>query len=188
MISNELYGYIERLSNLLRNDSRSSGAEFGLQPIQLEVLHYLSICNRYSDTPMAVTEYLGQTKGTVSQTLKLLEKKGLVTKQTDSKDKRITHLNVSSAGKKALKILIPSPIIERACEQLTEPSQTQIATALKELLLAMQRSNDMKTFGVCSTCHYNRKNDDGSFFCNLTQETLSIEDTTLICKEHQDVS
>jgi DNA-binding MarR family transcriptional regulator len=52
-----------------------AGAAHGLQPVQLEVLNYLSSCNRYSDTPMAVTEYLGQTKGTVSQTIKTLEKK-----------------------------------------------------------------------------------------------------------------
>ena len=64
--SNLIYDYVERLSELLRVDARRAGAAHGLLPVQLEALHYLSICNCYSDTPMAVTEYLGQTKGTVS--------------------------------------------------------------------------------------------------------------------------
>ena len=80
MKTNQIYDYVERLSELLRVDARQKGAEHGLLPVQLEVLHYLSICNQYSDTPMAVTEYLGQTKGTVSQTLKVLENKALLVK------------------------------------------------------------------------------------------------------------
>ena len=38
--------------------------------------------SKSSIIPKAVTEYLGQTKGTVSQTLNVLEKKGLLTKIT----------------------------------------------------------------------------------------------------------
>ena len=63
---------LERLASLLRSERRNRLLKHGLQPIQFEVLYYLSICNRYSDTPMGVTDYLGQTKGTVSQTLKVL--------------------------------------------------------------------------------------------------------------------
>ena len=73
MNTNPIFYTVERLSELLKVDSRQAGVEQGLQPVQVEVLHYLSICNKYSDTPMAVTEYLGLTKGTVSQTLKVLE-------------------------------------------------------------------------------------------------------------------
>ena len=66
------------------------------------VLHYLSVCNRYSDTPMAVTEYLGQTKGTVSQTLKVLEKKALLFKEPDKDDKRVMHLKLTEQGQAAV--------------------------------------------------------------------------------------
>ncbi len=71
---------LERLASLLRSESRTMLLEHGLQPVQFEALQYIANCNRYSDTPMAVTEFLGQTKGTVSQTLKVLEKKGLIEK------------------------------------------------------------------------------------------------------------
>ena len=90
---------LERITGLLRNERRQLLASHGLQPVQFEALNYLAHCNRYSDTPMAVTEYLGQTKGTVSQTLKVLENKGLIVKIGDDKDKRVSHLKLTEAGK-----------------------------------------------------------------------------------------
>jgi DNA-binding MarR family transcriptional regulator len=185
MKTKQIYDHLERVSNLLRADSRRSVAEYGLQPIQLEALHYLSICNRYSDTPMATTEYLGQTKGTVSQTLKVLENKGLLVRHADSTDKRLVHLKVSRSGKKLLKESIPTPLLVNACEQLTEKSQSQILKALEVLLVTMQQTNNMKTFGVCHSCHYNQKIADNRFFCNLTEEALSVDDVQLICREHK---
>jgi len=188
METKKIYDYVERLSNLLRNETRREGSEYGLQPVQLEALHYLSICNRYSDTPMGVTEYLGQTKGTVSQSLKVLEKKRFLTKHTDKNDKRITHLKVSRSGKILLKQSIPPPLFTHACEHLNELSKTQIVTGLKELLQVVQRSNGMKSFGVCRTCRYNLKNEDGSYFCDLTKEPLSQSDVQLLCREHENVA
>ncbi len=188
METKKIYDYIERLSNLLRADSRSVGAAYGLQPIQLEALHYLSTCNRFSDTPMGVTEYLGQTKGTVSQTLKVLEKKGFLTKHIDSDDKRITHLKVSPAGKKVIQESIPSALFKNACEDLSKESQTQTIKVLKNLLKAIQHSNNTKSFGVCHSCRYNQRNDDNSYFCKLVKEPLSQDDVQLNCREHENVS
>ena len=187
MGTNQIYNYIERLGNLLRTDSRRSGMEHGLQPVQLEALHYLSLCNRYSDTPMATTEYLGQTKGTVSQTLKVLEEKSLLKKVADESDKRVIHLKVSKAGDKLLQKCIPSRQFVDACEQLSEQSQSQIIACLRELLQTTQRTNGMKTFGVCHTCRYNHKKNNNHYFCNLTHEPLSTNDVQLICREHQNV-
>ena len=184
MNPNEIYNYVERLSELLRIDSRKAGAAHGLQPVQLEVLHYLLICNRYSDTLMAVTEYLGQTKGTVSQTLKVLEKKGLLSKQVDSSDKRICHMKVSSKGKQLLDKTIPTTMFVNACEVLSDNKQSEITSSLKQLLITLLQANQMKTFGVCSSCRYNGKAEGGSYYCNLVEEPLEDDDIHLICREH----
>ena len=179
------HDYIERLSNLLRNEFRREGGAFGLQPIQLEALHYLSMCNRYSDTPMAVTEYLGQTKGTISQSLKILENKGFITKHADANDRRMTHLQVTPSGENLVSMAIPVPLFTNAEQYLDEKSQDRIVVALKQLLHAVQRSNGMKSFGVCSSCRYNQKNSEEEYFCGLTKETLTTQDIQLICREHE---
>ena len=185
MTSNQIYNYVERLGELLRVDSRQAGTEYGLQPVQIEVLHYLSICNRYSDTPMAVTEYLGLTKGTVSQTLKVLENKGLLSKQLDKSDKRISHLKLSTKGKKLLNKIIPTTMFVSACEVLPNKTQSEIASSLKQLLITLIQVNNLKTFGVCSSCRYNSKTEDGGYFCRLVEQPLSVDDIELICREHE---
>ncbi|MEN8250900.1 MAG: MarR family transcriptional regulator [Bacteroidota bacterium] len=185
MKTNEIFDYLERLSNLLRNEQRHEGMEYGLQPVQLEALHYLSICNRYSDTPMGVTDYLGQTKGTVSQSLKLLEKKGYISKHANKEDKRSVHLKVTDSGMKLIKSLIPTPLISNACDSLNEQEQEQIVMALRQLLQTIQHSNNMKTLGVCRTCRYHQKKNDNRYFCELTQESLTDDDIRRICREHE---
>jgi DNA-binding MarR family transcriptional regulator len=185
MSTNEIYDIVERLSELLRVDSRQSGAKYGLQPVQIEALHYLSVCNKYSDTPKAVTEYLGQTKGTVSQTLNVLEKKGLLGKQADVDDKRVFHLKLTKQGQGIIKKIIPTPMFENACKALTKQAQSEISTSLKQLLTTILQLNKMKTFGLCSTCYYNSRSKNNEYFCNLVEQPLSVIETELICREYR---
>lgn len=179
-----VHEYVERLSKLLRVEERRCGVEYGLQPVQVEALHYLACCNRYSDTPLAVAEFLGLTKGTVSQTLMVLESKGLITKTSDERDKRIVHLKVTSLGQKLLEKAVPAPILRVACAWLTEEEQMSIVAGMKALLLACQRANSMKSFGLCHTCRHNQQTGDGGYFCGLTQEALDTSEVVQICREH----
>lgn len=175
---------LERVASLLRAEARSRLFQDGLQPIQFEALHYLSICNRYSDTPMGVTEYLGQTKGSVSQTLKVLEKKGLIQKKPDKADRRVSHMTVTNAGRRQVASIIPSPLLELANDQLNKKEAASITASLRTLLRSMQLANDAKTFGQCATCDHNIKRGPDDYMCGLTKEALTLNDLELICREH----
>jgi DNA-binding MarR family transcriptional regulator len=178
-----IHQYLERLSNLLRADARRCGAEYGLQPVQMDALHYLAICNRYSDTPLAVAEYLGLTKGTVSQTLNVLVAKGLIVKSGDQRDKRVVHLVVTAAGQQLLDRSVPSPSLRAGCENLSETDHARVLKNLQMLLLICQKANGSRVFGPCHSCRHNQVRTDGGQRCGLTQEPLSTEDTQRICRE-----
>lgn len=185
MKSLQIYNFVERLSEILRTDTRQSIANHGLQPIQLEALHYLSLCNRFSDTPMAVTDYLGQTKGTVSQTLKVLENKDLLNKVMDKSDKRVWHMKVTDKGQKILNETIPTTMFVKACESLADKRQLEITESLQTLLRSLLQSNQMKTFGVCHTCRFNSFSETRGYYCNLVNQPLTKNETLKICKEHE---
>ena len=182
-----LHEYIERISRLLDSEARVLGVDFNLQPTQLNALQFIKRSNRYSDTPQGVTEYLGLTKGTVSQTLAVLESNGFIQKSQDKKDGRVVHLKVTRSGKKLLEKSIPSPAIRNAWEDLADKEQHQLVESLKGLLVSMQLMNGMKAFGVCGTCRFNSRSGDKKFFCELTQENLSLKDTELLCREYAPV-
>lgn len=170
---------IERIANLLRQEARLAGAELGLQPIQQEVLHYLSRCNRYSDNPLGVAEYLGITKGTLSQTLKVLENKGLIEKHKDEQDKRLIHLVLSDEGKRFTRQAIPPKLFSQA---LGKVNTNQLDTALTELLRHYQLKSDRLGFGVCRHCQHNQPGPHG-FTCGLTGEPLKKRELELLCRE-----
>jgi DNA-binding MarR family transcriptional regulator len=62
----------------------------------------------------ALTEWLGSTKGTVSQTIGVLERKGLVAKRGDPDDRRRVHLQLTRAGQRVLQGADPPPLLARA--------------------------------------------------------------------------
>jgi len=150
----------------------------------MEALHYLNRCNEYSNTPMAVAEYLGLTKGTVSQTLAVLEGDGLVTKTADARDRRVIHLKLTPEGKAALSHAIPPDALTSALDQLSPSERRGVNEALTTLWDSLQRVNGVKTFGVCASCRYHNRTDDGKASCELTQELLLEAEHKKICREH----
>lgn len=182
--NSEAHDLIERLCNLVRADVRAVCNEYGMRPVQLEALGFLTQCNRYSDTPQAVAEFLGLTKGTVSQTLKVLEKKGLLRKQSDTRDKRLVHLKPTARGRRLVERTVPAEALTLGIENLSS-SESQVAlVSLRNILRSVQQANELKTFATCNTCRFNQKRKTG-YFCELTREPLTEQDIVLLCREHQ---
>ncbi|CAI8854465.1 MULTISPECIES: MarR family winged helix-turn-helix transcriptional regulator [Methylococcus] len=185
MEADRIYDYLERISNLIRMDARRSESFKGLQPVQLEALHYLASCNRYSNTPLAVAEYLGLTKGTVSQTLAVLENNGLIVKESDARDRRVVHVLLTETGRRLLDESIPPRVLRAALRAIPQDQRPLLESALAGVLQAMQVANRLKTFGACKSCRHHIVLEDASRRCGLTGERLFEEDAEMICREHQ---
>lgn len=168
---------LERLCSLMRAEDRRLGLAHDLQPVQLDALRYLHRCNRYSDTPQAVAEYLGLTKGTVSQSLKALESKGLITKHPDAKDRRVVHLAVTRSGERVIEAT------ETACGPMPQ-HDPQLNAQLTAFLRDIQRQNGRRSFGLCASCRFHER-EGRQRRCGLTGEPLSARDAERICREHE---
>ncbi|MCY1545870.1 hypothetical protein D9M68_818330 [compost metagenome] len=178
-----LFDLLERLSSLMRIWFRQHPLLVDIQPIQLSALMYLARCNHYSNTPLGVTDYLGLTKGTVSQSLKALEGKGLIVKSPDTRDKRSVHLELTESARALLDAVLPPAFLGTAAAQMGGHAD-QLELLLGELLRNVQRSEDVPSFGLCKTCSFHRQV-AGEPFCGLTNEPLARTDIELICREHQ---
>lgn len=185
MKTEKIYGYLERIANLLRTDTRRTGVGKGLQPVHLEALHYLNSCNRYSNTPAAVADFLGLTKGTVSQTLGVLENAGLIEKQPDLKDRRVLHLKLTERGRQVIDASIPPQIFHRAMELIDDAGQQALLQDLNKVLSALQQANGLRTFGVCMQCRHHHVETEDLHRCGLTGETLLADAIEKICREHE---
>ncbi|ROR34957.1 MarR family winged helix-turn-helix transcriptional regulator [Inmirania thermothiophila] len=179
-----LYELLERIGRLLRPAPRSASGP-RLQPVHLAALHYLARANRYSDGPAAVAEYLGLTKGTVSQSLRLLRREGLIEAVADGADGRRIHLRPTPAGERLLAEALPPPLWRRAAGALAPEAAEALAAGLTELLRALQRAHGGRTFGLCADCRHLRADPGGGHRCGLTGEPLAVEETRRLCRDQE---
>ncbi len=174
---------IERISTLLRSEQRKKYTALGLQPIHIQVLEFLSQCNAHTDTPAMVADYLGLTKGTVSQSLQVLERKGYIVKHADADDGRVVHLKLQISGVELVNNIRPLDIFVQAEQAVAKQRFTSLATALQATLTALQKANHAKSFGLCHTCvHFSEVNN--YYHCQLTDLPLTQTDANKICREH----
>ncbi len=179
----DTFKLIERISTLMRSEERKKYAAIGLQPVHGQVLEYLAKCNKFSNTPAAVTEYLGSTKGTVSQSIQVLERKRYIEKVPDPADRRVVHLLLTETGQEVIAGLKPLGVFSEAEQQIAHQEFDSIGTALNVTLSALQKANNSKSFGLCRTCEYFSEVDH-HYHCQLTQLPLEQADTDKICREH----
>lgn len=183
MQNNTAFKLIERMASLIRAEERKKCTLMGLQNVHLQVLDYLSLCNKYSDTPAALANYLGMTRGTVSQTLLLLEKKGLIKKNQDVNDRRVVHLEILPLGSELLTQLKLTDLFDEASKGLSADRHVNYDIVMANVLAALQKANRSYSFGLCKTCRFFTTDPDG-FVCGLTKETLTQTDSEKICQEH----
>ena len=187
METGAIFQIFDRLEHLHRSYLREFSYQVGLNLRQLESLIYLGKCNRYSNTPAALTEYLGLTKGTVSQTILSLEKKRLLRKNSDKNDGRIVHLTLTRKAEKLLKQCSANSPLECSLAGYSAKSAA-LGSMLLTLLTEVQRANQSRMFGACHTCAYFRRNGLGTAHqCGLTKEQLLAHESLKICREHSDV-
>ncbi|WP_054758954.1 MarR family winged helix-turn-helix transcriptional regulator [Methylomonas koyamae] len=179
----ETFKLIERISALLRSEERRKYATIGLQPVHGQVLEYLARCNRYSNTHAAVAEYLGLTKGTVSQSIQVLERKQYLEKSVDTLDGRIFHLTLTAAGKRLIDELKPLDIFKQAESRISRQEVDSVGEALQNALGLLQKVNQSKSFGLCRSCHYFQV-EQHHYQCGLTEQPLDRDDTDKICRDH----
>ncbi|MGE0032229.1 MAG: MarR family winged helix-turn-helix transcriptional regulator [Steroidobacteraceae bacterium] len=171
---------LERLGALIQQSLREDAARRGLLPIHVQVLAYLSQANRYSDLPIAIAEYFGITRGTVSQSLALLERRGLLLKAPDARHGRRVHLKLTSAGRAVLRNSWTQRL--EGALQAAGPDPATLDAALRGLLLILQRHNGQRAFGICRQCAHFLTEARGAR-CGLTREPLAREQTVRICRE-----
>ena len=170
---------LERLARLMR------AADFGdgLNPAQWEALRYLARANRFSNSPGALTRYLGATKGTISQTLKSLERKSLIAKAGRADEKRSVALGLTAKGKEFL-ARDPWRALANEVDVLGGKTKRRMAKGLASLLEAEITRNRHPTFGCCPDCRFFSE-DSAALRCTLFDAQLAPAETGLICVAHQ---
>lgn len=173
---------LERLARLVRAGDHAGG----FAPAQWEALRYLARANRFSRTPAALADYLGATRGTVSQTLIALEEKGLINKIVSPRDRRSVELSLTPEG---AALLSQDALKDLARDVDASGEANGLVQGLEAVLHQALVRRGGRAFGICRTCRHFRPGGPGgkasnSHYCTLLDAPLSDADAGLVCFEH----
>ena len=166
------------IARLARLDASESWAE-DVNPVQRSALEYLSHANRFSRSPSHVADFLGSTRGTVSQTLKSLAQKGYVAETPSEIDKRAITFDLTDKG--AALVAQPRHLVA-GLDAMSPEERDALASSLEATLKFLVLRNNGRPFGLCRNCKYFSRQ-KGEPFCRLLSETLTPPEADQICHE-----
>jgi len=156
-----------------------------LTTAQWAVLRYFALANRFSRTPSAFAAFHATTRGTASQTIKSLEKKGYLTRIRSDSDRRSIQLVLTE---KARDILANDPFesLVRAADSLPQNMQGHFANALQRMLGNVAGERGKLTFGSCTSCQHLEgdgcnRDEQTTYACGFASEPLLLEELDEIC-------
>lgn len=181
-------GKHEDLTRLLDRVGRMArGLQYshGLNPAQWDSLRFVASANQFSRTPGGLATFLGTTKGTASQTLKALEKKGYLRRDAHKSDKRVRHLEITEAGE-ALLNKDPLNCLDIAVRGLPPQLSESLTSALTQLCGEMKNRCGSTEFGVCTRCdHFEGETAGGNMRCGLKKMDLPCTDAGKLCVSYK---
>jgi DNA-binding MarR family transcriptional regulator len=160
----------------------------GMNPAQWAALRYFERANRFSRTVSAFAQYHGTTRGTASQTIRALVKKGYLRRLPAKHDQRSFRLDVTETAQQALGS-DPFGEFVSAASALPAAQCSALAGGLRAMLDRIMEKRARRPFGVCTSCEHLRAVDaehPGScgHHCRLQDELLGHQELGMICADH----
>ena len=157
----------------------------GLTPAQWTALRYFSRANRFSRTVSGFAEFHATTRGTASQTVKILVKNGFLVRKRSEQDRRSVRFDLME---KSLTLLERDPFesLVAAAGELSNTSRQVIGRGLDRMLRVLAERQGKKIFGMCPNCKYLRTGicctgNHTEYQCELHGEPLREPEIRQMC-------
>lgn len=179
---------LERISEAFRVLLWNESKENSLSPIQIQILIFIHFHSLEKCKVGYLADEFNMTKATISDSVKVLLSKELVSKETDPIDTRSYSLSLTDEGKKITKkASLFASSVEQPIEKLTEEQKTIMLNGLLKLILDLNKSGIITIQRMCFTCSfYNAEN--GTHYCNLLKTKLTESEIRVDCPEHEIIS
>lgn len=176
---------LERISEAFRVLLWNESKENSLSPIQIQILIFVYFHSSEKCKVGYLADEFNMTKATISDSVKVLLAKDLVSKEIDPTDTRSYSLSLTTEGiKTAQKASFFASSIEQPLEKLTAEQKTIMLHGLLKLIYDLNKSGVITIQRMCFTCS-NYQVDKGVHYCKLLKSQLAENELRVDCPEHQ---
>jgi DNA-binding MarR family transcriptional regulator len=186
-IESKIVFALERLADTFRVLLWNENTRFRLSPLQLQFIIFLHYHGAKFRTITGLAREFNLSKATVSDSVKSLERKGLLNRERSASDRRISVLTLTKGGKQtAAAVANFGESIRLPVSQLSEYQKTDFFKLLMLLLSEFHQSNIISPLRMCVLCKNLRfESHNGSkYYCSNRNKYLQDRDFRIDCDNY----
>jgi DNA-binding MarR family transcriptional regulator len=185
-VEDRIVASLEKVSEAFRVLLWEESKRTGLSPIQVQLLVFLLYQPTVRATVTALAREFNMTKPTVSDAIKVLERKGLVVRTGNEADNRSYTLSLTANGRGVAESSgVFANVIKHQVRTLEASQQSGLLQALLEVIHLLQKTGVIHTQRMCKTCRFFAQGKGKvKHYCALMRQTLHGADLRLDCPEH----
>jgi len=189
-VDSKIVAALERLAEAIRVLLWTENRDTHLSPIQMQFLVHCFFQPRERRTISQLAEYFNLTPATVSDAVRVLETKGLLTRASDPNDRRVAYLNLTPLGEAvADRISLWAEPMRRSLEGIDEEKKITTMHTLMEMIAQLYEMRVISVAQMCIVCSHFQRNpspdEAAPYFCSLRNQPLEVSHLRLSCPAHR---
>ncbi|MFB6455768.1 MarR family winged helix-turn-helix transcriptional regulator [Chitinophaga sp. Hz27] len=182
--SSKVVAALERLSEAFRVLLWQEATQYGLSPIQIQVLTYLLHYPEEKRTVTSLASYFNMTKATISDAVKSLEQKKYIVRKASLTDTRSHSLQLVKEGKAlAKKVERFAQPLQDSVDLVPAKEQGALLEQLMQLIYQLNQEEVTSTQHMCFNCQfYTQKK---GHYCGLHKTSMKPNDLRVDCQDFE---
>lgn len=187
-LSSKIVAGLERVSEVFKILLWEKAKLVGLSPIQIQILLFIA----YHRNELCNVSYLAKefnvTKPTISDAIRVLEKKEMILKDYSLSDARSYTILLTALGSKTVEENgeFAGPL-KKLIRKLNPSDLAPLYKTLSELIFKLNSAGILTVQRTCYACRFYQKQGETNY-CTLLDNELKSEDIRIDCPEFEDAS
>lgn len=185
-ISNKIVAGLERISEVFKILLWEKAKMVGLSPIQIQILIFIAFHKNNLCNVSHLAKEFNVTKPTVSDAVRILDKKGLIIKDFSSSDSRSYSISLSEFGTDIVAQTNDfSNPLKKQVDGFSQSELENLFGTLSQLIYKLNRNGILSVQRTCYGCKFYERNQEVDY-CNLLQKELLNKEIRLDCPEFKE--
>ncbi|WP_298423060.1 MarR family winged helix-turn-helix transcriptional regulator [uncultured Kordia sp.] len=185
-ISGKIVIGLERISEVFKLLLWKKAKHIGLSPIQIQIVLFVAFHKSELCNVSHLAKEFNITKPTISDAIKVLDKKGIIFKDFSPTDQRSYTIQLTEIGKQTLVETndFATPL-KTQLDTFDEAELNSIFKTISELIYKLNQTDVLSVQRTCFGCRFYEKNGNTSY-CKLLEKVLKTNDIRLDCPEFEE--
>ncbi len=185
-ISSKIVAGLERVSEVFKILLWEKAKLVKLSPIQIQILIFIAFHKQNLCNVSHLAKEFNVTKPTISDAIKILDKKGMIIKDVSSSDNRSYTILLSDLGNDIVAQTYDFSIpLKKKIDSFSQSELESLFGTLSQLIYKLNKNGILTVQRTCYGCKFHQKHTNNDY-CNLLEKELLSEEIRLDCPEYEE--